>query len=283
MVSFAKILIPIDFSERCLGAARFSIPLAERFQSEITLLHIEPPPEAPPEGAPEWYEERQARAEKKLRDFLCAAFAHLNVKRVFRVSDDVAEEIDNYAREHSTDLIMMPTRGFGPFRRFLLGSVTAKVLHDAECPVWTGAHVAQGPSAEWLQPSTVLCAVDTTPEDARTLKWAAEAARQLGATLVLLHVERRLEAPGEDRYSHEYNRIVLADANEKLLQLQSDAGTTAEMIVEAGPVAHAVRSVAERLNADLLVIGRGRAAATGGLGLNTYGIIREARCPVISV
>lgn len=274
MVSFAKILIPIDFSERCLGAARFSIPLAERFQSEITLLHVAPTPEAPPEGAPEWYEERQTRAEKKLRDFLCAAFAHLNVQRVLRVGDDVAEEIIKYAGEHGSSLIMMPTRGFGPFRRFLLGSVTSKVLHDAKCPVWTGAHVAQGPPAEWLRPSTVLGAVDTTPEDTNTLISAADVARQFGATLLLVHVAPRLEAPGEDRYSHEYNGMALAEANTKLVQLQKDAGTSAEMIVEAGPVAHAVRSAAERLNADLLVVGRGRAVASGRLGLNTYGIIR---------
>lgn len=283
MASFSKILIPIDFSERCLGAARFSIPLAERFQSEITLLHVEPPPEAPPAGDPEWYEERQARAEKQLRDFLPAAFSHLDVKRVMRLGGDVADEIVKYAREHGSDLIMMPTRGFGPFRRFLLGSVTAKVLHDTECPVWTGAHVAQGPPAEWIHPNSVLCAVDTTSEDVKTLKWAAEAATQLGANLSLVHIERRLESPGEDRYSHEYNRMAIAAANEKLLQLQGAAGTHAEMIVEAGAVAHAVRSTAERLSADLLIIGRGRAVASGGLGLNTYGIIREARCPVISV
>jgi hypothetical protein len=29
------------------------------------------------------------------------------------------------------DLIMMPTHGVGTFRSFLVGSVTAKVLHDA--------------------------------------------------------------------------------------------------------------------------------------------------------
>ena len=34
----------------------------------------------------------------------------------------------------------MPTHGFGPLRRFLLGSVAAKVLHDAQCPVWTSVH-----------------------------------------------------------------------------------------------------------------------------------------------
>jgi hypothetical protein len=39
------------------------------------------------------------------------------------------------------DLIMMPTYGMGSFRRHLIGSVTAKVLHDVACPVWTAAHV----------------------------------------------------------------------------------------------------------------------------------------------
>jgi len=33
---------------------------------------------------------------------------------------------------------MLPTHGRTPLRRFLLGSVTAKVLHDRTVPVWTG-------------------------------------------------------------------------------------------------------------------------------------------------
>jgi nucleotide-binding universal stress UspA family protein len=44
------------------------------------------------------------------------------------------------ARESAFDLIMMPTRGRGRFRAALLGSVTAKVLHDSACAVWTAAH-----------------------------------------------------------------------------------------------------------------------------------------------
>jgi hypothetical protein len=34
-------------------------------------------------------------------------------------------------------MILMPTHGYGPFRQMLLGSVTAKVLHDSKCPVLT--------------------------------------------------------------------------------------------------------------------------------------------------
>jgi hypothetical protein len=38
------------------------------------------------------------------------------------------------------DLVMLPTHELGPLRRFLLGSVAAKVLHDESAVVWTGVH-----------------------------------------------------------------------------------------------------------------------------------------------
>ena len=58
------------------------------------------------------------------------------------------------------DLILMPTHGHGPFRRLLLGSVTSKVLHDAECPVWTGVHENKDRPAEPMTLKHVVCAVD---------------------------------------------------------------------------------------------------------------------------
>ena len=106
-MQFSKLLIPTDFSERCVGAARFAIPLAERFCSEITFLHIEPPPEYDLEETAK----REARVEKQLRDFLCAAFAHLDVKRILQVGPDVADGIVQYSRQQHSDLIMMPTHG----------------------------------------------------------------------------------------------------------------------------------------------------------------------------
>jgi nucleotide-binding universal stress UspA family protein len=39
MSALQKILFPVDFSERCAGAARYVEALAGRFQAEILLLH----------------------------------------------------------------------------------------------------------------------------------------------------------------------------------------------------------------------------------------------------
>ncbi|MDQ2948123.1 MAG: universal stress protein [Acidobacteriota bacterium] len=245
----------------------------------LTLLHVE----APPDDESEWNAEREAGAEKQLRDFLSAAFAHLDVKRILRVGTDVAQEIINYAREQGSDLIMMPTHGYGVFHRLLLGSVTARILHDADCPVWTGVHLAQGPPAEWISPTTILCAAGTDAESEKALGWTSRLASELDAAMVLVHVEPRLQSPGEGYYSREYHEQVMAEANRKMDELQRAAGTRAEVTIRAGSVPHAVCKTAEDLNADLLVIGRGSGAAHERMGLNTYGIICESPCPVVSV
>ena len=172
MFSLAKILIPIDFSERCLGATRYVIPLAEHFHSEINLLHVLPPFEGSDEvgvdgdTVGEIMAARQAKAQKQLDDFLNAALHHLRVKRTLLNGDPAPRIVEWRLRERS-DLIMMPTHGYGPFRRLLLGSVTAKVLHDTNCPVWTGVHLEQGPPVEWSTLGRIACAVDLSPSSER--------------------------------------------------------------------------------------------------------------------
>jgi len=70
VLPFTRILIPIDFSERCLGAARFAIPLAERFHSEITFLHVKDPPVA----ESDLNTDPEEHVEKLLRDFLLRSY-----------------------------------------------------------------------------------------------------------------------------------------------------------------------------------------------------------------
>ncbi len=52
--------------------------------------------------------------------------------------------------------------------------------------------------------------------------------------------------------------------------------------MESGDVSKAVRTAAGRLNADLVVIGRG-AADNARLRTHAFGIIRESPCSVVSV
>jgi len=62
---------------------------------------------------------------------------------------DPAHEIAEAARSHNAGLIIMATHGYWTLCRLLLGSVTAKVLHETQCPVLTGAHLEESESREF--------------------------------------------------------------------------------------------------------------------------------------
>ncbi len=87
---------------------------------------------------------------------------------------------------------MMPTRGCGVLRRFLLGSVTAKVLHDVSTAVWTGIGSALAEHAPAVPYKSIVCALDETEEAEAVLRAAAALAKSYQAKLALVHV---LETP----------------------------------------------------------------------------------------
>jgi nucleotide-binding universal stress UspA family protein len=281
MFSLSRILMPIDFSERCLGGVRYAIPLAERFRSELTLLHVVPPIDYPSPEIRAINETRRREASEQLENVLCVELMHLNVRRMV-CEGDPAETITEQACHGRSDLIMMPTHGYGPFRRLLLGSVTSKVLHDTPCAVWTGAHVEQGPSADRLNFNNVVCAVDLGAHGPRVLQWAANLAKEFNSRLTLVHVIPRLDSPGELYYGNDRRQRLLAEIAAAVEKIRQTVGVHVETVLESGEVPKAVRTAAERLNADLVVIGRG-AADNGRMRTHTYGIIRESPCPVVSV
>jgi nucleotide-binding universal stress UspA family protein len=183
---------------------------------------------------------------------------------------DPAHTILNYAREHSVDLIMMPTHGYGPFRSLLLGSVTAKVLHDSELPVWTSAHSTDLAAPTSTKYQRVVCAVDVTEKSMPLMQWAAGFARHFESSLLLVHA-----VPGAQDVSTGRNGLA---------KLQQSAGIDVENCVAAGEPGNVIRQAAVDHKADLVVIGRGHLGETlGRLRTNAYAIIRQSPCPVISV
>ena len=182
------------------------------------------------------------------------------------------------------DLIMMPTHGYGLFRTLLLGSVTAKVLHDTPCPVWTGVHVEDAPAVS-PEFTTIMCAVDRTEDSIATMRFACRLAHDNQASkLFLVHAIPGAEVAPEKYFDADLRQYLEQDARKTIAQLQETAGVAAPLCLGAGEVSHVVRDSALGHSADLIVIGRGRATRTlGRLRSNVYSIIREAPCPVISV
>lgn len=290
MPALSKILLPVDFSGRCRGAARYVEALAGRFDSEVTVLHVLPPPhyefgvlEVGGTVLNDLYAARMQQARNDLDAVLAQELAGVRVDRVL-LEGDPARKIVEYADEEKVDLIVMPTHGYGPFRRFILGSVTAKVLHDAECPVWTGVHLEEAPPIERISFRNILVAVDLNPQSVEPLSWAAWFASACGARLWIIHATPSLEGRAGEYFDPDWRAHLAEQARGEIAKLQQQAGSRAEVLVEDGDAPRVVCSAAKRLGADVLVIGRGSAAGVfGRLRTNAYSIIRQSPCPVVSV
>jgi nucleotide-binding universal stress UspA family protein len=224
---------------------------------------------------------REYRREE-FQHYLTDAFDGVAVRREI-MEGDPASQISCCAITKKAGLIMMPTHGFGAFRMLLLGSVTAKVLHDADCPVWTGVHAKGMVAHDAERCRRILCAVDAGPKHVHVVRWAMDFAAQVGAELRVIHAiagaERNLDV---DTPFREFLFRVAAEDMNKLLDDANAAGK-AEVILAGGKADREVHSAAVEQEADLVVIGRDTDHALGRLRSNAYAIIRESPCPVISV
>jgi nucleotide-binding universal stress UspA family protein len=193
-----------------------------------------------------------------------------------------AEIIVKYAQTERMDLIMMPTHGFGPLRRSLIGSVTAKVLHDTQCPVWTSVHTDTPPSPGATR--TILCAVDSGESSVPLMQWANWLTGAYGAELKLVHVIPAVNETSMNPGEREVRRYLTCKALDGFASWRTEAGVKAEVQLRGGEIAARVADTALEEHADLLVIGRGHIQRRlGGLRTESLAIIREAPCPVISV
>jgi nucleotide-binding universal stress UspA family protein len=274
MPFIGKILFPVDFSESCIGAARHVEFFAGRFEAEIMLLHVVGPGEhALPE---EIFPARKAQ----LDAFLAADFKYFTTHRVC-VQGYASEEIEHVTKSWRPDILMMPTHGLGYFRRFLLGSVTAKALHDLDCPVWTSVHAETSPPLEQIRCRRILCAVDLSERSLMTLQWAARLANESQACLGIVYAAVGVDAAA---YGREFAEYLLAQEKTRIETLQAETGTTAEVFIIPGDATKIVASVASNWHADLMVIGRhGSNGIAGHIFQTAYSIMRESPCPVVSI
>ena len=92
MVSFSKILFPVDFSKRCGGAAHAVRAMAMQFQAEVTALHV-----VEVASANSAYESLVAQAREKM-DRLVTQELRSGVVVPYFERGDPAQIILSYAR-----------------------------------------------------------------------------------------------------------------------------------------------------------------------------------------
>ena len=285
MLPFRRILAPVDYSEPCKAVIPYVQDTVRHFSAELTLVHSYGPQAlalSQLRGDPDLPEEVRAIEEQRLAEFAREMFPGQHTETIAQLGEP-GTVIKSVIERQGTDLVMMATQGNGPLRRLLLGSVTAKVLHDVAAPVWTGTGSALANHAAKIPYQSILCALDDTEQAEGVLRAAAAITETYRAHLSLVHVVETPPASFELDFGG-LRKDLLDAADLRLRELKGAAGVDAPHAVVDGGISGAIGAEAVRRNADLIVAGRGH--AQGGLSRvwsNVYSIVRESPCPVLSV
>jgi nucleotide-binding universal stress UspA family protein len=290
MTTIQNILFPVDFSASCTAMAPYIKRAAAIASAKVTLLYVLEPSASAASGFEllarplrEVEEDRESVARAKLDSYLPSEFPLDHSPRLL-LAGEAAAQIAKVARERGFDLIVMPTHA-GVFRRMLLGSTTAKVLNDADCPVLTTQH-AETISPRRIEHREWVCAIGLTPDSTRVLRYASQTVETFHGNLSLIHAIPGAE-PGLPVQLDLEERLQSAErdaARHRIEELQRRVGSHARVSIAIGRIKDALTEAASRLQADVLVIGRSsQSGAQGRLRDLTYVVVRDAPCPALSV
>jgi nucleotide-binding universal stress UspA family protein len=144
MIRIRRILFATDFSKASTKAFETAMSLAKSNRATLTILHVMAPftPIMPEQyiGTQTWEEIDLQGHEWTKREL--AKLTTNATKAGIRTAELVAEgepakQIVRTARSKKADLVVVGTHGRTGFTKFFLGSVAARVVATAQCPVVT--------------------------------------------------------------------------------------------------------------------------------------------------
>ena len=288
MALISNILFPVDFSPSCVAMAAYVKRAAALLGARVSLVHVVDPAsynglELYVRPASEVSEEHLGIGRERLDSFLAADLPVAECTRILK-SGDASTEIARIARNGGFDLIIMPTHA-GIFRRMLLGSTTAKVLNDADCPVLTSRH-AETIAPKPLEHREWLCAIGLSSNSERVLRFASQAAAEVNAKLSIIHAVPAGDPklPIEMDLEEQLQSVEQREAIRRIAYLQRITGSNFPVRIAVGSVKKALLEVAQGADADVLMIGRHpRSGANGRIRDLTYAMVRDSPFPVLSV
>ncbi len=285
-VSIEKILLATDFSSTSEKAASYAKALARRFSSRVDLAHVFDPSvvgkyEEPSTELP--INERRQNSiqnlERLRNDFFSCGIETLTT---LPWGHRPSAELLRIAEEEDVDLIVIGTQSKAGVERLILGSTAEQIIRNARCVVLT-----VGPKAKVVDDTplifrNIVYATDFTPSAKKAAIYALSFAEDSGARLFLCHVIASHEptAAGQEVSDGAFQRAL-----KKMIPESAYDWCDPECVVEHGYAGEAILRLADRVEADLIVLGIRKASflltyIEHGL---TPALLAQARCPVMTV
>lgn len=142
MFNIKNILLPTDFSNLSLSAARYAVDIAKQYGAKVHLLNVlEKTPPILTIRSLDLSEEKIIKTiDDDAQNSLKKALEKINQDKSVEIVPVIKKGIDfetiiDYSESNKIDLIVIATHGRTGILHTLLGSVAEKVIRYAKCPV----------------------------------------------------------------------------------------------------------------------------------------------------
>ena len=254
-ISVGKILLATDFSSVSEKAASYAKALALRFSSIIEIAHVFDSSAITYEEA--WVgvsinESRKISNEslERLRDdFVSSGIETRTVSSEGRQPASVLLEI---AAEQDVDLIVTGTQSKSGMERLILGSTAEQIIRNADCTVLTVGPKAKPIEGTPLIFRNIVYGTDFTRAAQNAAIYALSFAEDSGARLYFCHVivPQEPTAAGQELSDGAFQRQL-----KKMIPEIAYDWCDPECVVEHGYAGDEILKLAERVQADLIVLG----------------------------
>lgn len=262
-----RIVCALDDSDHAAGVLDTAAALAGRLDLWLTVVHS-PVPDVFIVG------ERRREVMRRGEHFVATVAAGREVNQVVVQPGDPAQVLRDNLRAGAA-MAVVGSRGRGPRRAALFGSVSAELVRHAPCPV---VIVPPDASMSMLSPEPgIVCGLDGSKEAVHALDWATRIAWTIGGRLLPVHVRTGSPGPVEE------DAAVLSQVQHEIAGLAQSM--EASVYVKHGDPAEQLDELARSQSADLIVIGshgRGaiRTVLSGSVGAR---LAASAGTPVVVI
>jgi nucleotide-binding universal stress UspA family protein len=133
-----KILVATDGSTHARKAIDFASDFALKYKATVYLIHVIAPLHSVVEGYVYQHQQIEDDQQRFAKEIIEGAEKEIKQKGVESYQSTIllgnpAQEIIEFARKNNVDMIIMGSRGAGKVEMLMLGSVSQKVCHLADC------------------------------------------------------------------------------------------------------------------------------------------------------
>lgn len=282
---FKTILLATDGSADADMAVRATVDLSQKTGAELHVVHAWHTVPSPHFGS--WisgaFEQRAREVVDEQVEKIKAAGGE--VSKDYLKKEPPAQAVLGLAAELNADLIVMGSRGLGPVKRLVLGSVSEEVVNRARRPVL----LLRGGGEAW-PPVRVVVGEDFSEDARRARELAGHLAPLFDAETLLAHVISlpatvpNVELQGADLIG-ETRRQAEEHLAERAEELERSSGSAPDTRAVVGYPARTLAEIAEEQKQTLLVVGsRGlnfvKRAMLGSVSSN---LLRTVERPVLVV